>query len=251
VVLGAVAALLLVGCGSGGALLSAGGNALDVPAAPTPAYLAQAADRTVALETGRVEAQMTAPGVSATVTGAFDLTQRSAALTLVVDAEGETSTADVVVVDDALFVRPDGFGAALGEALGTPWVKVDLSDLTAMVPGTAELPAIEPAELIDRLRTEGIEVTEVGRESVRGVEATHYRAEVPAATGSAAVGAATIDVWIDDDGLVRRADLRGEDGVEARVELLDLGQPVSIEAPPSDQITDLGDLGGLLEKFTR
>ena len=250
-VAGVLALLLLAGCGSSGNLLSAGTTALDVPAAPTPAYLAQAADRTVALETGRIEAQVTGPGVDATVTGQFDLTQRTAALSLTVDAEGEASTADVVVADDALYVRPDGFGAALGDALGTPWVKVDLTELTSMLPGTAEVPAVDPAELLDRLRAEGIEVSEVGREAVRGVDTTHYRAEVPATTAGHELGAATIDVWIDDDGLIRRVDLHSEDGVDARVELLDLGQPVSIETPPSDQVTDLGDLAGLLERFTR
>jgi hypothetical protein len=157
-----------------------------------------------------------------------------------------------VVADDGLYVRPEGFAGALGEALGTPWAKLDLSELETMVPGTAELPAVDPAELIERLRAEGIEVSEVGRESVRGVDAMHYRAEVPAtAVEGHAVGATTIDVWIDDDGLIRRIDAQSQDGFDARVELLDLGQPVSIETPPGDQVTDLGDLAGLLEKFTR
>jgi hypothetical protein len=243
--------LVLAGCGSSSNLLAAGSDALDVPAAPTPAFLAQAADRTVALETGRIEGEVQGQGLTARVSGSFDAGARSAALQVSVDAEGETHSADVVLTGDEVFVRPDGAMGDLGEAFGTPWLKVGLDDLAAVVPGPVEVPTIDPAELIERLRAEGIDVAEVGRESVRGIEATHYRATVPAGTASPELGGATVDVWVDDAGLIRRLDVRSDDGVTARIELFELGEPVSIEAPPADQVTDLGDLGELLGELPR
>jgi len=112
----------------------------------------------------------------------------------------------------------------------------------------------------------------VGEATVRGVEATQYGASVDLADLAGAVDPEVreatrlwaealreqlgvdevpTDVWIDEDGLVRRIrqryDLRvGERKVrtEIAMELFDFGVEVDVEAPPADAVVDLGDLLG-------
>jgi hypothetical protein len=62
-------------------------------------------------------------------------------------------------------------------------------------------------------------------------------------------------VWIDDDGIVRRVRTEGSGDLALTLtaELYDLGEPVTITAPPADQVTpfDLGALEELVGKLPR
>jgi hypothetical protein len=243
-----LAVVLLAGCGGGGDVLDATGAPTEaVAATATPAFLAQAAERTAAVETGTVEAEITADGQTVTVTGQFDTSGPSGSAT--VTTSGGPG-ADVVFSDGVLYVKPQGLDGFLGSA-DKPWLKFDLAaqgDLAGLLPDGVTLPSIEPQQLLDDLRAEGIEVTEVGSEDVRGVATTRYAVTVPAdATARAGIDGASGDVWVDADGLVRRIELR-TDGAHAftvHAELFDLGQPVTITVPSADQVTDLGQLGEL------
>jgi hypothetical protein len=248
------AVVALAGCGGEGTVLeSTAAQVSGVPAAATPAFLAQAAERTAAVETGKVEVEITADGGTATLTGQFDTTRPAGAATLTTSGLGGGElgdiSAEVVYEDGTVYLKPDGLAAMLGESLGTPWLKVSAQDgaLGGLLPGGAELPTVEPQELLEKLRAEGIEVTQVGTEDVRGVSTTRYAAQIPADAGSLGGPAATVDAWIDGDGLVRRITIAasGDTPFTVDAELYDLGEPVSISAPPADQVTDLGDLGEL------
>lgn len=250
-----ITAVALAGCGASDGLLRA-------DAAATPDLLAQSAQRTAEVATGRLEATITAGDATVTATGSFDAPGRAAALqvdaTVPVDARGagDTLTSEVVFVDGALYLRPGGLFGLLGDATGTPWLSVDTDDLGDLLPDDAGVPTFDPTDidqLAERLRGEGIEVVEVGREEVRGASAVHYRATIPADPARPGLPPAVVDLWIDDDGLVRRVDAvaQGDTPVTVRAELFDLGADVSITAPPAEQVTDLGDLGGLLELLPR
>ena len=127
----------------------------------------------------------------------------------------------------------------------------------------------DPAQYLRWLWAVGEDVEELGTETVRGVETTHYRATVeldrvveagePEVRDATRVwidllkrqlelGEVPIDVWVDEDGLVRRIEQEYEVGgtqTQIRMELDDFGIEVDAEAPPADQVIDLGDLGGL------
>jgi hypothetical protein len=54
-----------------------------------------------------------------------------------------------------------------------------------------------------------------------------------------------VDVWIADDGLVRKLDMRIDVGTEhmsMRIELYDFGIPVEATPPPADEVTSLDEL---------
>jgi hypothetical protein len=235
---------LVAGCGQEGHLLDTQGVAAS-------AVLAQAAERTAAVETGKVQIDLTADEGTASVTGQFDTTRHVASASVTASGFGAPSdlTADVVYEAGQVYVRPDGFADLLGQTLGTPWVKVDASNLESMLPADLQIPTVDPATLLDDLRTKGIEVTEAGREDVRGVSTTHYVATIPADAVESGSPPATVDAWIDDSGLVRRVQATTQDNeYTLKAELFDLGAPVSITVPPTEDVTDLGNLGGLLGK---
>ncbi|MFW6090606.1 MAG: hypothetical protein ACODAF_01945 [Actinomycetota bacterium] len=100
-----------------------------------------------------------------------------------------------------------------------------------------------------------ITVEEGGTDTVDGVDVTEYvltisaedAAEYLEGTGQAAGGGAaseelTYSLWLDGDMLTRKmsADLGGGDSMEML--LFDFGEPVDVEAPPEDEVTDFSSL---------
>ena len=157
----------------------------------------------------------------------------------------------------------------------TPWVKMDLDTMTG-VPGMGQLQQFnnnDPRATMELLR--GVaDVEDVGSEEIRGAQATHYKgtvdlekavAEAPEETKKAirqqfkllGVTEVPIDVWIDDEGLLRRQEMTMDlskmdtQGAPAgqvptsmfmRMELFDFGTEVDVEPPPPGQVTDMADL---------
>ena len=104
---------------------------------------------------------------------------------------------------------------------------------------------------------EGAEqVVFLGDEDVDGTEMGHYQVTVDpqaiaeaggedAAAMTQAVGDEPVvyDVWLDDDNLMRQLSFELE-GMTAEMMMDNWGEPQEIEAPPADQVMDMGDLGG-------
>lgn len=217
------------------------------------------------------------PTVGFTGDASFDFTTQAFAMTMDLDAPGAAGFGtEMRFVDGVMYMRmPTELGAP------TPWISLDI----AAVAGEdvlAELTAgSDVTQTLHYLRGAG-DITEVGREEVRGVPTTHYRADVDLGRAAdlmpgdqrdqfeaaveqfeAMAGRTSmpVDVWIDDAGLPRRMNYRIEmdggafsdqlpgDGSLAMsfsMELYDYGQPVSVGAPPPNQVTDMtSDLGQL------
>ncbi len=138
-----------------------------------------------------------------------------------------------------------------------------------------------PTSMLDELADANADVVEVGREDIRGVATTHYRAELDTAAMAASMspeeraefesdlGASpdasfVLDLWIDDDDLLHRFELAisGLEQVDDAefeqmtlvYDLWDHGVDQGIVPPPADQVVteeelgfsleDLGSLGG-------
>jgi hypothetical protein len=151
------------------------------------------------------------------------------------------------------------------------WVSVDpeaFGGLAApMVDGLVEA---DPRSVFDALSDVSSEVTEVGPDEVEGVPTTHYRMTIDARRLAPGVGpggfdgfdgfdgTAELDVWIDDDGYVRR--LRSEIGDPAAPNVFELtvssyDDPVDVSPPaPEDTVSidqflaegGFGDLGRII-----
>jgi len=160
---------------------------------------------------------------------------------------------------------------------GKHWIKLDLSklgksagvDLGNLMAGSQ----LSPTDLLGMLKSEGAKVQKLGTANVGGTTATHYRVriDVPKALkakgltsplfSSVATKMKTLseDVWIGQDGLVRRIELAygrlqgGSPRLAMTMNLFDYGAHVTIAAPPSGDVFDATQFAqqGLGSRFLR
>lgn len=246
------ALLLAVACGSGG-----GGD--------PQGRLRDAAGATRDAGTARLAVTVTTgPTTSFSAEGTVDLAAGRGTLTLDLAVAGLGRV-------DALFDGSEVYARNPAGALPgmRPWVGTTLAQLATVIGLDAGgLGPVETAGLtagLDYLRG-ATAATEVGTEILRGTATTRYRASIDlaqAAEGAppevapdlqaAAAAGTTVpdaDIWLDDEGRVRRVDLTvaasggGAGPTTLSVELYDFGTPVEVEIPPPAQVGSLVDLLG-------
>jgi hypothetical protein len=253
-----VLTLALVGCGPDGQeLLDGAVEALE--AAGTSGF-------EMRVETvGRPEEPFAASGVQ-------DL--RSGDLRMSIDLGQEATATESLLLGDEAFLRSPLFELFTGDA--DTWVRVDLTaaaEQEGLDPSALVGDQTGPAALLAQLDGASDDLEELGSEEVRGVETTHLRVTVD--TGAAIEQAdpsvreqlrtyaevvglpATypMELWIDDDGLVRRIrtmlDLGAAEGVtqQTTLELFDFGVRVDLEPPLPEQTIELAELVRDLERL--
>lgn len=163
-----------------------------------------------------------------------------AALTATVPQMG--GEVEVRLIDNVLYLRMP--------MLSAKFVKVDLEGpgggLRDMLTGP-----LDPTAVLGLLDN-AARATYVGSEDRSGEQLDHYTVEVdpgalaeavPQAPGLAGAGAVSLDVWFDDTGLLRNfaVDLGASSGT-LEIEFSEWGQDVSIQAPPSDDVTTMPGL---------
>lgn len=113
-------------------------------------------------------------------------------------------------------------------------------------PDDAESPVsgFSPEKLLSMLRSASRETERLGEEDVRGELTVRYRLTVSceeAALTDCSGETAPIEVWIDENGLVRRIWFE-DGGSTGTLEFFDFGLAVDIQPPPADQVEDSDDL---------
>ena len=218
--------------------------------------------------------------ISVKGTGAIDTVHRRAAFVFRVSGTpglpgGARTTKFEQVLDGlVMYMRAPIFKAATG---GKEWVKFDMQRIQRAA-GTA-MPGddlySDPSQMVDQLRAVSGDVERVGRETVRGVRTTHYRATVdlrrypklapPARRAQARRAVERLidltgeskmpqEVWIDGRRRIRRckfdvemklANLPGRPTMRMQMteDLFAFGTPVSIEVPSDDDAKDVTELG--------
>jgi hypothetical protein len=126
----------------------------------------------------------------------------------------------------------------------------------------------DPSQGLDYLRG-ATDIQEVGREDVRGVPTTHYKGvvelrrvadqfpelqpSVERLIQQTGIDRVPVEVWVDDDNLVRRMRQSYEGAqvgpgasmdMTSTVELYDFGTKVDVSPPPADETVDLSQLIG-------
>jgi hypothetical protein len=199
--------------------------------------------------------------------GALDFVSKRGHMTdQITAADGTKKSLDLVLDGTTVYLS----GPALAGKLpaGKTAVKVASAEGLAGIPsGTSS-----PVDTLQQLNQIGANVTQVGRESVRGVDTVHYSATIDPSKASSSGGSQTItlpsfsipvDVWIDGDGRVRRMrtaiDLekmlggfsallngKGPTGTIAlNLELFDFGKSVDVKVPDPGTVVDSAAVGGL------
>jgi len=140
---------------------------------------------------------------------------------------GRDGALEAILVDESTYMRGEILGFA---GAGTKWTK--FADAEAL--GSQ----VSPQQLLTTLRAASQETRRVGEDDVRGVETVHYRLDIDCEKAEflGCEGISPAEVWIDEDGLVRRILVDG-----ATIEFYDFGVAVDIEPPPADEVEDLED----------
>jgi LppX_LprAFG lipoprotein len=263
----AIAAVAAVTAGCGGSTGQA--LALDpVAAAATKTQDAGAARIRLALSVSSPQL----PGKTVRVRAAGAIDGPSGELTFVTPGTlpllGHTSLKEISLEQSGDYVVYVQLGA-LASYLpgGKQWVKLDVSklgssaglDVTKLLGGSQ----LEPTDVLSLLKADGATIHQVGTATIDGATTTHYHVTVDLAKALQAKGltspllagmAAQLpkvpeDVWIGNDGLVRR--VRVSYGltrsgrsvhVAMTMNLSDYGAHVAIAAPPESEVFDATQL---------
>jgi len=240
--------LIAAGC-------SGGGLALDP--------VASAADRTLDKQTGRFEMAVNVdiPQFGrTTIRGGGTFSNPDQAMQMTMDVPGigtPTSSMELRMLYPMVYMHVPTFPLPNGKS----WIKVDLRRALQKVgmnlpqPGGTQ----SPTDALGQLRGSK-NAKKLGTDTIDGVRATHYRVKVDL---DEALARATpqqrkvlqqlastarrhgidfvpkhVDVWVGDDGLVRR--FNENFGRVGRVTMTfsDYGTPVAIEPPPPDETVD-------------
>ena len=232
---------------------------------PALAAVHSAAQATAEIDSGRVTTTFDLVGSDGTSTGAVagevraEFAGSDVAVELdLTSAEGEAAGLELPATEGRLV---DG---VLYTNYGSTWYAVETGTLI----GQTVVETIDPRTVLTEV--EGLlETTEIGPAEVGGVETTQYRSVVDLGDDSLresgwlpidaadvrTEGQLTVDLYVDDAGLLRRLDLTGdvlETGgagsatIEITTVFTDLGADISIDAPADavvlDPETDLDEL---------
>jgi hypothetical protein len=196
-----------------------------------------------------VTTELSGQSISFSGSGVLDAATGKSASTF--ELPGGGGTLEQRIVDGQMYLtvptQPGFFQIALADLVGTQLES-----------------AADPAGALDALEGLSGAVEEVGSEQVRGEPTTHYRGTLDPAVALEKMGGALLDaagpaladvealpfeVWIDDDGRLRRFTVTAElpaspqtGGVPVTstttLELYDFGADVQVEAPPADEVRD-------------
>lgn len=234
--------------------------------------------------TARVEMQMSieAAGQSMDIAGqgAMDMEAQISHMTVTMDSDDPAmpmaDLGEIEMVTDGLKVYTKYPPEVMASLPGNkPWALIDMQavgesqgmDFAAM----AQTSGSDPSQMLQYLNGVSGDVETVGREEIRGVTATHYKATIdltkvpgqaPADIREAVrtsikamqkqFGKADlpVEVWIGEDGFVRRMTMsmhseggkQGPFDMAMSIEMYDFGEAVTVEVPPASEVTDLTDM---------
>jgi hypothetical protein len=197
-------------------------------------------------------------GQSDTANGRMQMTMDFSGLPAQLTQNG--STAEFVLADKVMYLKMPFLSGMLPG--GKQWMKIDLS-AAAKQAGTSlgSFGQLDPQQWLQQLLASS-DTQKLGTETVQGEQMTHYRTtvdpsklttNVPAAQRAAVrkamkqIGMSTIpvDVWVDDNGLLRRESVSLTFGqglqnasMKMTFDMHDFGEQVNVEVPPAGQVFD-------------
>jgi hypothetical protein len=275
----AAAAFAASGCGAGDSARHAASSASSsVKNAVDP--VAQAAEVTGAQKGGiamTIDGRISAAGQTVPMrgSGTFDRAGKLGQMTITTSAGGQDIKMDEITKGHTIYVTSDAFKGKLPD--GKTWMKLDLDaaarsqgiDLSALTGGSGA--EQDPTQVLEYLQGAGTS-TKVGDETINGVPTTHYHAVIDlrkaAAKGgadaekaiaqlqkAAGISSLPLDVWIDEDHLVRRESMKYDMTVQGQrasmamtVDMTRYGVDVTAKPPADGDTLDaaklLSSMGG-------
>ena len=199
--------------------------------------------------------------------GEFDGAQKRGHMSYTMTLQGQDVNMEMVFAYPVIYMH---FPPELGPLpSGKTWVKMDLEKLGKQagvdLGSLMQAGQSDPSQGLDVLR--GVsDVKAVGDEDVRGVSTTHYagvvdlsklgakdpelQAQLDKIAQASGVSRVPVEVWIDDQGLVRRLKQTYEGNGSTQpsmtmtMDLYDFGAPVTVTEPPAKDVVDFSTLIG-------
>jgi hypothetical protein len=172
-------------------------------------------------------------------------------------------------IGDIVYIKFPFISAFLGA--DTPWLSMAAEEGSSTTQSFTMGAPGDPTEMLQALEDADGSVEDLGLDEVNGTTATHYRVTFDVETlleeatpeeraqleagGPLPTDVLPMDIWVTEDGYVVRyvmeldaTQLDESDGLEhmsIRYDLFDLGEAITIEAPPADEVTAADELGGV------
>ena len=192
--------------------------------------------------TARMSMTTGAAGASFTAEGEVDYTTTppQMAMTMSNPAMAE-ETMDVRLVDSFFYLN-------LGQMSQGKFIKVDINDKNSPLGDMSQLTsAMDPVQSFEQFSSGLDKVTFVGDESVQGEDLEHYvlsldTTKVEMLAGAGAQGlpeTLEYDLWLDDEDRMRQVKIEMGEVGSVDMEIFDWDEPVEIEAPAADEITEM------------
>jgi hypothetical protein len=240
--------LLAAGCGA---------QALDAD------EMAEIAENTTEAGSSGVEVVEEKPGEHTVMTGSIDFESREASFTLDVDSkEDDVHGVKILIIGNTVYFESSMYGPIPAKYRDKvkPWLSFDIdSETPSLEQLIIPFPFVDPARVLDLVRKVSGDVELVAEEDVRGVPTDRYRttvdlervvdaapaedrAALPEELAKAKSKTWPIELWIDDEGLVRRfRETDVEEKRTATIDFFDFGAEVDAAAPPKDQVGSEAD----------
>lgn len=189
-------------------------------------------------------------GATAVVARGGERTRSTADLSAVQGPDLPDGPQEVVTIGENTYLRSPALLSLRKKGVDEEWILFDAQarEQTGLGAGPAGLGSGDPTEVLASLGKTAGDVEEVGQDSVRGADTTHYRTTVDLAgvEGADKQGLGEkipTEVWVGEDGLVRRLRQQvpfsnaGQSGeVRFTIEYFDFGVEERIEPPPEDEV---------------
>lgn len=209
---------------------------------------------------GGVTGSATPVSIAVTGQGMFSFANKTGEMTVTVPSSGQGSAQTVKLeeIGNTLYVSNAHLSSLVG---GKPWVEFNVNDFQ-QAEGKSGNPIGsfsdgDPTQILGLLQKLSGSVTEVGSGDVDGVPTTEYQGTIDLAGTSAGSTTPTIisqqlaqtlgltnipiDVWVDSAGRARQVSTTFSVvglTVKAQSDFGSFGTPVSVTAPPSDEVAD-------------
>ncbi len=243
------------------ALAACGGSSSPQVKVDPVAYVKHAASRTVATSehmamTGSVTVEGQPGSLQMSMDGDVQNSPLKANLQYAMTAPAGTSLKFSEIFDGTtIYVRSPRVGLPAGKT----WSKVDLAAFSKSAHvNFLQSMSESPTQALQRLKGAGT-VTQVGTETIRGVETTHFQvtnidlsklAKGAKLSNPNAVRFGAIDVWVgNDNGYVYRESVpltltvQGQTGtMKMQVDLSNFGEAVHVTVPPAKDTVDMTKL---------
>jgi hypothetical protein len=281
-------ALALAACGSSG---SSPGSATKTTVPVSRKIVLTSITTTAAEKTARTDLEVSFSGGESggsgrmTSQGVVDFGSGDSQMTMNIDSPLGSALGDgfeTRTVDGVAYTRLPSGVSSLPLPAGKQWISIDTSKLGGDSAGLSPFDLsgqADPTKALAYLEKVSSDVREVGSETIRGTDTTHYHATIDLAKSvdtadvpqgmresmkqlAGLFGTVPADVWIDADGRMRREriaidfgkilsglgsgtrDAQTENAVMTEtLDFYDFGTPVHVEAPPADQVVSLNDIG--------